>query len=63
LERWDTERLVELVPGSTRKLWLTQWVPSLMKAGVLRKLGRAWIARRAAIEAALECGFATGGAR
>lgn len=58
VEKWDTAKLVELVPGSSRKLWLNSWVPALVKLGVLRKLGKAWVARRVAIETALESGFA-----
>jgi hypothetical protein len=53
VERWTSARLAELVPGSTRKWWHVSMVPTLVAAGVLRKVGNAWLGRRSAIEAAL----------
>lgn len=53
VERWNTSTLVQLVPGTTAKLWLTRWIPALVAARVLRKIGKAWVGRRAAIESAL----------
>lgn len=51
--RWTAARLAELVDGTTRKWWLKTGIPMLMERGVLRKLGRGYIGRRSAIEAAL----------
>ncbi len=53
---WSARRLEELVPGSTRKLWLTRWIPDLVRIGVLCKAGKAWLGRRSSIEAALLSG-------
>lgn len=53
VERWTIARLCELVPGSTRRAWLASWIPQLVKARVLRKMGKGWVGRRSAIEAAL----------
>lgn len=53
LARWNVAALVELVPGTTRRIWLAELIPSLVAAGVLRKVGRAWFGRRSEIEAAL----------
>lgn len=53
VELWSAQRLTELVPGSTRKLWLTSWVPALVKAGALVKRGKGWLGRSGAIEAGL----------
>ena len=53
VEMWSIARLLQLIPGSTRKRWLNSWVPSLVNARVLLKVGKAWIGRRSAIESAL----------
>ena len=58
VERWSVARLVELVPSSSRRTWLTGWIPRLVRAGVLRKVGKAWLGRRADIEAELMAGGA-----
>lgn len=56
VELWSANRLVQLVPGSTRKLWLTSLVPALITAGVLRKSGKSWFGRRSEIERVLMTG-------
>lgn len=53
VQRWTTARLVELVPGTQRKLWLVELVPELVAIGALVKRGRAWFGKRSDIEAAL----------
>lgn len=53
VERWTTARLVELVPGTQRKLWLVELVPHLVAMGALVKRGRAWFGKRSEIELAL----------
>jgi hypothetical protein len=53
IELYSVRGLVDLVPGSTRKVWLGNWIPMLTSAGVLRKRGRGWVGRRHEIEAAL----------
>ena len=53
VERWTVARLVDLVPGSSRRTWLTELVPELVGARVLRKVGKGWLGRKGAIEAAL----------
>jgi hypothetical protein len=52
IERWTMKRLCELVPGSTRRSW-NAWIPELVRSGVLRKVCKTWLGRRADIEAAL----------
>ena len=58
VERWSVARLVALVPGSSRRTWLTSWIPQLVSARVLRKVGKGWLGRRADIEAELVAGGA-----
>lgn len=53
LARWNVAALVELVPGTTRRIWLAELIPSLVASSVLVKRGRAWFGRRSEIEAAL----------
>lgn len=50
---WSVRSLLDLVPGSSRKLWLTRLVPALVAAGVLRKIGKSWVGRQSAIETVL----------
>jgi hypothetical protein len=52
-ERWTARRLAELLGGSTRKWWLTTGIPLVLEAGALRRVGRGYIGRRAAIADAL----------
>lgn len=59
LELWSVESLVDLVPGSSRKLWLVSWIPNLKRSGALRKVGRKWIGRRSVIERELLSGPTT----
>lgn len=53
VRRWQLHDLVGLVPGSSPKVWRTDYVPSLIAAGALHKRGRGWLGRRSDIEAAL----------
>jgi len=53
IELFTAKKLVELIPGSTRKRWLTVWVPALVKRNVLVKSGQQWLGRRTQIETAL----------
>ncbi len=50
--RWTVKRFIELVPGSTRRNW-SSWIPALIAAGVIRKVGKGWLGRRDEIERAL----------
>ena len=50
VELWNTSSLVGLIPGSTRKVWLTRWIPALVKTKAMRKIGKSWAGRRADIE-------------
>ena len=52
-ERWTTERLAEEMPGTSRKWWRSVMAPELVRLGVLRKVGHAWLGRRDEIIAAL----------
>ena len=53
LERWTVRKLLELIPGTSRAFWRHTALPSLVANGVLVKIGRGWVGRRVAIEAAL----------
>jgi len=53
LQKWSSARLAELVKHSKREWWLNIMIPDLEKRGVLKRVGRAWIGRRSAIESAL----------
>ncbi len=53
VRRWTVATLVEAVPGTTRRIWLTDLIPSLVGAGALRKVGRGWLGRVSMIEAVL----------
>ncbi len=51
--RWTSARLAQLVGGTTAKWWLTRGIPLLLQCGALKKVGRGYMGRRSAIEAAL----------
>ena len=53
IQRWQIRTLIPLVPGSSRRTWLRDWVPQLIIAGALRKVGNYWLGRRGDIESAL----------
>jgi hypothetical protein len=46
-------KLVDVVAGTTPRLWYRRLVPELEARGVLRKNGARWYGRRADIERAL----------
>lgn len=56
----SVDDLVALVRGSSRGIWLREWIPELVAARVLVKRGRRFIGRPASIFAAL---MAHGGAK
>jgi hypothetical protein len=59
VEHWTTRKLVELIPNSTKSLWLQGgsggggWVRELEDRGALVRRGKGWLGRRADIVAAL----------
>lgn len=53
VELFSATACVDLVPGSTRRLWLTRWIPELVAAGVLVKRGKSWLGVRSEIVNAL----------
>lgn len=55
LERWGIKKLLseEIVKGSSRRDWLINWIPHLVRLGALRKSGASWIGTREAIEKGL----------
>lgn len=48
--------LIDLVPGSTRGLWIRRWIPELIAAGVLVKRGKRFLGRPSDVVAALLAG-------
>jgi hypothetical protein len=53
LTRWRGADFPPAFPGTTARTWVREYIPLLVKQGVLRKVGRAWFGKRSEIEGAL----------
>lgn len=57
--RWRSEDFPLSFPGTSARTWRRDYIPRLINAGVLQKIGRAWFGKRSEIEAALLGRFAS----